>query len=141
MTSASLPLPPSLLLSLSHILPLPLSASLSLYRALCVFFLLPPLPFLSIPPLRDGVCRCCSGVWGLTRRGEDPLPFPRFAAFCSGVSSRRVLHHLCCLSAVPPPHLLPVRVSGSQALGGGGNQHRASLGSSAQLAMPCPGIF
>lgn len=34
---------------------------------------LPPLPFLSIPPLGDGVCRCCSGIWGLVC--TDCIPF------------------------------------------------------------------
>lgn len=133
-TSASLPLPSSSPLSPSH--SLPLSASLSL----CTALLFSPLPFLSIPPLRDGVCRCCSGVRGLTctQRGPPP-PIPRFAAYSLGVSSHCVLHHCCCLSALPPPSL-PVRVSGSWALGGGGNQEHASLGSCTELAMPCPGI-
>lgn len=67
-TSASLPLPSSSPLSPSH--SLPLSASLSL----CTALLFSPLPFLSIPPLRDGVCRCCSGVRGLTCTQRGPPP-------------------------------------------------------------------
>ncbi|KAF6719720.1 hypothetical protein FQA47_014752 [Oryzias melastigma] len=63
-TSRSLPLPP--LLSRPSLSPL-LSS-------------LPPLPFLSIPPLGDGVCRCCSGIWGLVCTDCIPfqLVYPRF---------------------------------------------------------------
>ncbi|KAI9526284.1 hypothetical protein NQZ68_040816 [Dissostichus eleginoides] len=77
-----------------------------------------------IPPLRDGVCRCCSGGRGLTctQRGR-PLPIPRFAAYSSGVSSRRVLHrrHCCFCSSKALYH--PTSLCGCLgvgALGGGG---------------------
>ncbi|KAF1383490.1 hypothetical protein PFLUV_G00132430, partial [Perca fluviatilis] len=54
-------------------LSLSLPLSISLYRSA---FFLSPLPFLSIPPLRDGVCRCCSGCRGLTctQREDPPAP-------------------------------------------------------------------
>lgn len=90
-TSASLPLPSSSPLSPSH--SLPLSASLSL----CTALLFSPLPFLSIPPLRDGVCRCCSGVRGLTCTQRGPPPHPPICCIFLG----------CLFSLCPPPLLLP----------------------------------
>lgn len=89
-TSASLPLPPSA--PLSPGLSLPLSAPLSLCSAL--FFL--PLPFLSIPPLSDGVCQCRSAVCGLTHTERTPIPLPICSAFLG-----------CLFSPCPSPLLLP----------------------------------
>lgn len=138
---ASHSLPPPLSLPAFLCLSPPLSLSISVPLCFFFFFSSSPLPFLSIPPSqrwRVSVLLRHPGPNVHTER----TPIPRFAAYSSGVSSRCVLHHhcCCCLSALPPPHL-PVRVSGSWALGGGGNQHRASLGSCAELAMPCPGIL
>lgn len=105
MTSASLPLPPSA--PLSPGLSLPLSASLSLCSALFFF----PLPFLSIPPLSDGVCQCRSAVCGLTHTERTPIPLP-ICTHSSGVSSPRVLHRCCCLAAPTPPPRAGVWESG-----------------------------
>lgn len=72
---ASHSLPPPLSLPAFLCLSPPLSLSISV--PLCFFFFFPPLLCLSSasPPLRDGVCRCCSGIRGLTctRRGP-PSP-------------------------------------------------------------------
>ncbi|TDH06059.1 hypothetical protein EPR50_G00128790, partial [Perca flavescens] len=120
----------------------PASLYISLYRS--AFF---PLSFAfpQHPPSQRWRVSVLLGLPGPnvhTERRPPRLspPILRFAAYSSGVSSHCVLHHCFCLSALPPPHI-PVRVSGSWALGGGGNQHRASLGSCAELAMPCPGIL
>lgn len=141
-TSVSLPLPSS-----SSTLSLSQSFSASLCTALLLFSpSAPPLPFLSIPPAGDGVCRGCSGVQGL--RAEDSpflrhhppgfLPFSWVSPFAVSSSSTaaaasRLSPHsasLCgCLGAGP------------SGVGGGGNEEHASPGSCIELAMPCPGIL
>lgn len=68
--------------------------------------------------------------WRVTVQHSGPnahaqrTPSPQLAAYCFAVFCHRVLQLLPLLSS-PPPSQPPVRVSGSKALVGGGNQHRA----------------
>lgn len=137
MTSASLPLPSSSPLSPGH--SLPRSASLPfLYRSA---FFFPPSPLLSIPlsqRWRASMLLRRLGPNVDTERTPPTLrPSPAFAAISLAVSSHCVLRCRCCLLALPPPHL-PVRVSGSRALGGGGESRTCLAGELCRISHALP---